>query len=78
MNNYFLITKRKTEKVILTGGGSNLQGLEDYYSKQLALPVIKGDPFSWGLISYNPNLSPIIKDIGPSLTSACAVVFKDI
>ncbi len=78
INNYFLRTKKKAEKVILTGGGANLQGLEDYYSKQLALPVIKGDPFSWGLISYNPNLSPIMKDIGPSLTSACAVVFKDI
>ncbi len=78
INNYFLRTKKKVEKVILTGGGANLQGLEDYYSKQLALPVIKGDPFSWGLIAYNPNLSPIMKDIGPSLTSACAVVFKDI
>lgn len=78
INNYFLRTKKKAEKVILTGGGANLQGLEDYYSKELALPVIKGDPFSWGLISYNPNLSPVMKDIGPSLTSACAVVFKDI
>jgi len=78
INNYFLRTKKKAEKVILTGGGANLQGLEDYYSKQLALPVAKGDPFSWGLISYNPNLSPVMKDIGPSLTSACAVVFKDI
>jgi len=78
INNYFLRTKRKAEKVILTGGGSNLQGLEDYYSKQLAMPVIKGDPFSLGLISYNPNLAPVMKDIGPSLTSACAVVFKDI
>lgn len=78
INNYFLSSKRKVEKVILTGGGSNLQGLDDYYSRQLALPVIKGDPFSCGLISYNPSLSPIIKEIGPSLTSACAVVFKDI
>jgi type IV pilus assembly protein PilM len=78
INNYFLRTKKKAEKVILTGGGANLQGLEDYYSKQLALPVVKGDPFSWGLISYNPNLAPVMKDIGPSLTSACAVVFKDI
>jgi len=78
INNYFLRTKKKAGKVILTGGGANLQGVEDYYSKQLALPVIKGDPFSWGLISYNPNLSPVMKDIGPSLTSACAVVFKDI
>ena len=78
INNYFLKTKRKVEKVILTGGGSNLQGLEDYYSKKLATQVIKGDPFSLGLISYNPNLAPIMKDIGPSLTSACAVVFKEI
>jgi len=78
INNYFLRTKKKAEKVILTGGGANLQGLEDYYSKQLALPVVKGDPFSWGLISYNPNLAPVMKDIGSSLTSACAVVFKDI
>lgn len=78
INNYFIRTKRKAEKVILTGGGANLQGLEDYYSQRLALPVIKGDPFSWGLISYNPKLAPVIKDVGPSLTSACAVVFKDI
>ncbi len=78
INNYFIKTKRKIEKVILTGGGANLQGLEDYYSQRMALPVIKGDPFSWGLISYNPKLAPVIKDVGPSLTSACAVVFKDI
>jgi len=42
------------------------------------LPVIKSDPFNLGLISYDPSLLPIIKEIGPCLTSACAVVFKDI
>jgi len=78
INNYYLRTKIQVEKIILTGGGSGLQGLEDYYSQQMSLPVTKGDPFNSGLVSYNPNLAPIIKDIGPSLTSACAVVFKDI
>jgi len=78
IGNYYLRTKRQVEKIILTGGGSNLQGLDEYYSQQMSLPVIKTDPFSLGLISYNPNLSPIIKEIGPSLTSACAVVFKEI
>lgn len=78
VNNYYISTKKKVEKVVLTGGGANLQGLEDYYSQRLSLPVIKGDPFSWGLISYNPNLAPIMKEVGPTLTSACAVVFKDI
>lgn len=78
INNYYIRTKRKTEKIVITGGGANLQGIENYYSERLSLPVIKGDPFSWGLISYNPNLAPVMKEIGPILTSACAVVFKDI
>lgn len=76
INNYYLQSKRKVEKIILTGGGANLRGLDKYYSEKLLLPVIKGDPFSWGLISYNPNLAPVIKEIGTTLTAACAVAFK--
>ncbi|MDD3491653.1 MAG: type IV pilus assembly protein PilM [Candidatus Pacebacteria bacterium] len=78
IGNYYLRTKKQVEKIILTGGGSNLQGLDEYYSQQMSLPVIKSDPFNLGLISYDPSLLPIIKEIGPCLTSACAVVFKDI
>ncbi|MDD5760754.1 MAG: type IV pilus assembly protein PilM [Candidatus Pacebacteria bacterium] len=76
INNYYLRTKRQVEKIILTGGSSNLQGLDAYYSQELSLPVVKSDPFSLGLVTYNPKLAPIIRDIGPNLTSACAVVFK--
>ncbi|MFA5042138.1 MAG: pilus assembly protein PilM [Candidatus Paceibacterota bacterium] len=76
--NYYLRTKRKVEKIIFTGGGANLGGLEEYYYQQLGLPILKGDPFAWGLISYNPNLAPIIKEVGTSLSSACAVVLKNI
>jgi type IV pilus assembly protein PilM len=76
INNYYLRTKKPVTKVILTGGGSNLQGIDTYYAQQLSLPVVKSDPFSLELITYNPKLSPIIKEIGPSLTSACAVVFR--
>jgi type IV pilus assembly protein PilM len=76
INNYYLQTKRKVEKVILTGGGANLNGLDKYYAQTLAMPVVKGDPFSWGIISYNPNLAPIIRDVGSTLTAACAVAFK--
>lgn len=76
INNYYLRTKRQVEKVILTGGSSNLQGLDAYYSQELSLPVVKSDPFSLGLVTYNPKLAPVIKEIGPTLTSACAVIFK--
>lgn len=78
INNYYLRTKKKIEKVILTGGGANLKGLDEYYSKQLLLPVIKGNPFNMGLIAYNPKLAPIISEIGSSLATACAVALKEI
>lgn len=76
INNYYLLTKRKIEKVFLTGGGANLLGITDYYAKNLSLPVEKADPFSWGLISYNPKLAPIITEIGANLTTACAVAYN--
>ncbi|NCO25259.1 type IV pilus assembly protein PilM [Candidatus Parcubacteria bacterium] len=78
INNYYLQSKRKVEKIILTGGGANLNGLDKYYSDSLLMPVVKGDPFSWGLIAYHPNLAPIIKEIGTNLTAACAVAFKNL
>ncbi len=76
INNYYLKTKKKVEKVILTGGGANLKGLDEYYSKQLLMPVILGNPFNLGLISYNPKLAPILAEIGTNLATACAVALK--
>lgn len=78
INNYYLQSKRKVEKIILTGGGANLSGLDKYYSDAFLMPVIKGDPFSLGIISYHPNLAPVIREIGTNLTAACAVAFKNI
>jgi len=76
INNYYLQAKRKVEKIILTGGGANLRGLENYYSEMLALPTLKGDPFSWGLVSYQPSLAPVIREIGTNLTVACGLCLK--
>ncbi len=74
-NQYYMKSKRRIKKIVLTGGGANLKGLPEYYSRVLSLPVEKGDPFSWGLISYSPQLAPLIPELGPSLTVACAVAF---
>lgn len=73
INNYYLRSKVTVKKVLLTGGGSCLRGIEDYYSKSLSLPVLRADPFNQGLVSYDPQFAPIIRDIGPTLTTACAV-----
>ncbi len=74
INNYYLHSKEIVKKVILTGGGSCLQGIEEYYSNTLGMPVVRMDPFNQGLVSYDPRLAPIIKEIGPTLTTACAVI----
>ena len=76
INNYYIQSKITVDQVFLTGGGSCLRGIEEYYSKALSLPVKKIDPFSDGFISYNPLLAPVIRDIGPTLTTACAIAFR--
>ncbi len=77
INNYYIQTKRTVGKVMFTGGGCVLPGLEEYYKKTLALPAFRADPFNQGLIVYDPKLAPLIKNVGPTLTTACAVVFKE-
>ncbi|HPC31271.1 MAG TPA: type IV pilus assembly protein PilM [Candidatus Paceibacterota bacterium] len=78
INSFYLKTKKRVEKVILVGGGANLKGLDEYYSKQLLMPVVLGNPFNLGLISYNPKLAPILAEIGTNLATACAVALRGV
>jgi len=76
ISSYYLKTRVKVEKIILVGGGSNLKGLTEYLSKQLLLPVVRGNPFNMDLISYNPKLAVVLNEIGVTLTTACAVALE--
>ncbi|MGB9681057.1 MAG: type IV pilus assembly protein PilM [Minisyncoccia bacterium] len=76
INGYYFKTKKKVEKIFLIGGGANLVGIEDYFSHRLGIPAIIADPFSLKLIDYRPEIAPIIKELGPSLTVACALGAK--
>ena len=60
--------QRKIERIILAGGGANLLGIEDYFTKRLELPTVKGAPFN--RISYPPQLEPVVKDMGTGLAVA--------
>lgn len=51
------------ERIMLTGGGANLLGLEKYAEGQLGVPVVKGASFA--KIGYPSSLEPIIPTIGP-------------
>jgi type IV pilus assembly protein PilM len=65
----------KIERVILTGGGANLLGLEKYCSDQLGLPSVKGAPFN--KISYPAQLEPVVGDLGPCLAVAIGLGIRE-
>lgn len=55
-------------RIMLTGGGANLLGLEKYAEGQLGVPVVKGAPFA--KIGYPASLEPIIPEVGPVFSVA--------
>ena len=58
----------KIERIILSGGGSNLTGIEEYASHQFSLPVLKTEPFE--KIMYPRDIEPLITELGPSFAVA--------
>lgn len=78
IDNYYQKTSQRVEKIILTGGGANMLGITDYYAESFNIPVEKGDPFSYGIIEYRSELSPVLKEIGSSLTVACGLALREL
>ena len=65
----------KVERVILTGGGANLLGIEKYFEEQINLPTVIGNPFS--KVKYPPRIEPIVKELGPSFSVAIGLGIKE-
>lgn len=61
--------QQKIQKIIITGGGSNLIGIEEYLGKQLGVPVSASPVIS--VFQHKPELEPIIKSLDAEL-GACA------
>lgn len=61
----------KIDKVVLSGGGSHLIGIEKYAADWFALPVTKANPFS--RIILPSEISPLAPEIGPQLVAAIGV-----
>lgn len=67
---------RKIQKVNLTGGGSNLNGLIAHMSSRLGLEVTRGNPFS--RIVTPAFMQPILREIGPSFSVAAGLALREI
>lgn len=68
-------TPHKTERIILSGGGANLAGIEKYFEKEFNFPIIKASPFF--KFEYPPLIEPLVKDLNPTFSVALGLALKE-
>jgi len=74
LGNYESSYGDKVTSIVLSGGGSFLVGIEDYFNQHSGLPTKKGNAFQ--AVSYPAVLEPIVKDTGPLLSVAIGLGMK--
>jgi type IV pilus assembly protein PilM len=67
-------TAAVAERVVLTGGGANLSGIEKYFEKEFAIPVVKASPFS--RFECPDSILPFIPELGAPMTVALGLGIK--
>lgn len=66
----------RIERIILTGGGANLLGLEKYFSDQLGLAAAKGGSFQ--KVNYPPAIEPLIGELSATFSVAVGLGIKEL
>ncbi len=66
----------KVKSVLLSGGGANLLGIEEYVGKAMDIPVAKADPFKG--LRVSSSLEPLLKELRPLLAVSIGMGMKDI
>lgn len=67
-------TASQAERVVLAGGGANLSGVEKYFEKQFAIPVVKASPFS--RFEYPDAIVPFVSELDAPMTVALGLGMK--
>jgi len=65
----------KVRSVLLAGGGGNLVGLTDYFTKYFSVPTTLADPFSD--VEMPAALAPIKQQLGPLLAVSVGLGLKE-
>ena len=66
---------KQIEKIILSGGGANLPGIDNYLSGALNKKVIIGDP--WARLSYPLDLKPALDEMGSKMAIAVGLALRE-
>ena len=67
---------RKIQKIILTGGGSQLKGMVELMATTFGIESARGNPF--GRIVSPPFMQPILREIGPYFSVATGLALHEI
>lgn len=65
----------KAERILLSGGGANLLGIEKYVSQELGRPAVKVSPLTG--FEYPSILEPLVNELNPTLSVALGVVLRE-
>lgn len=66
---------RKAERVVLSGGGANLLGIEKYFEREFAVPVVKAAPFLQ--FEYASEIEPLVAELNPVMSVALGLGMKE-
>lgn len=69
-------SRRKIQKMYLTGGGSHLKGIVEYAASKFAIEVSHGNPFA--RVVTPPFMQPLLRDIGPNFAVAVGLALHEI
>lgn len=68
--------QKSIEKIILTGGSSQLLNLPEYLSGLMGVRVFLGNP--WARVIYPEELKPVLDEVGPRFAVAIGLAMRDI
>jgi type IV pilus assembly protein PilM len=74
-DNFAKTYNERAAKVIVTGGGANLAGLERYIGEKLGLPASKGNAFY--MLAYPKELEPAVPELNPILAIAIGLALRN-
>jgi len=68
--------KENIDRFIISGGSSNLTGIDKYFKNMLGMDADRVDP--WKKISYDSKLVPVISKIGGSFSVALGLALRGV
>lgn len=74
--NMELSEEKHVEKIILTGGSSELPRVAEYLAEVLNVNVYPGDP--WARVVYPKDLAAVLEEIGPRMSVAVGLGMRDL